>query len=180
MPERHRLQSALVAIKSNKTIDNAMNNLNVNGEYYLKSSIQMANLFKSFPDALKNTIRISELCTFNLSSDLGYQLPSPDVPDGYTPMTYLRRLCDESAIRRYGSINEKVESRMDYEFSLIDKHNLSGFMLLYREIALMAQEIMVESKISSPEEPLGKGVHLVEVEVLLLQCLQAISLVYLT
>ena len=154
MPERHRLQSALVAIKSNKTIDNAMNNLNVNGEYYLKSSIQMANLFKSLPDALKNTIRISELCTFNLSSDLGYQLPSPDVPDGYTPMTYLRRLCDESAIRRYGSINEKVESRMDYEFSLIDKHNLSGFMLLYREIALMAQEIMVESEISSPEEPL--------------------------
>ena len=154
IPERHRLQSALVAIKSNETIDNAMNNLKVNGEYYLKSSIQMAALFESLPDALKNTIRISELCTFNLSSDLGYQLPSPDVPGGYTPMTYLRRLCDESAIRRYGSINEEIESRMDYEFSLIDKHNLSGFMLLYREIALMAQEIMVESGISSPEEPL--------------------------
>ena len=38
IPERHKLQSALVAIKSNETIDNAMNNLKVNGEYYLKSS----------------------------------------------------------------------------------------------------------------------------------------------
>ena len=154
IPERHKLQSVIVAIKSNKTIDNVMNNLNVNGEYYLKSSSQMATLFESVPDALKNTIRISELCTFNLASDLGYQLPSPDVPDGYTPMTYLRKLCDEAAIRRYGFMNEEVGSRMDYEFSLIDKHNLSGFMLLYREIALMAQEIMVESGIANPEEPL--------------------------
>ena len=54
-------------------------------------------------------------------------------------MTYLERLCYEAAVRRYGSITQQVESRLQEEFRLIERNGMAGFLLLYREIALLAQ-----------------------------------------
>ena len=114
----------------------------------------MERLFKDHPDALANTFRIAEQCAFDLSSDLGYTLPEPAVPEGYTAESYLRRLCSEAALRRYGSMSERVEERLDEEFRLIKRHRLAGFLLLYREIVLLAQQIMEEKGMAHPEIPL--------------------------
>ena len=43
----------------------------------------MAELFGDGPEALANTARVAESCTFNLSTDLGYALPEPDLPVGF-------------------------------------------------------------------------------------------------
>ncbi len=153
-PERHKLQNALVGIKHNSTMNEAIHSLKPNREFYLKSPAQMERLFRSCPEAVENTVRIAERCTFNLSTDLGYQLPAPPVPKGYTPESYLRRLCYEAAMRRYGTITGKVESRLEDEFRLIGKHSLAGFLLLYREIVLIARELMVEQGVVNPETPL--------------------------
>ncbi|MXY80117.1 MAG: PHP domain-containing protein, partial [Chloroflexi bacterium] len=95
-PERFRLQHALVAAKRNTTIDQALRYIQPNHHQHLKSAEQMAELFREFPDALANTIRVAEQCRFNVAADLGYTLPEPVVPRGYTPETYLRRLCEEA------------------------------------------------------------------------------------
>ena len=81
--------------------------------------------------------------------------PSPDpvVPEGYTAESYLRRLCHEAAVRRYGSLSELVERRLEEEFHLIEGLNLAGFLLLYREIVLLAQKIMEERGLVGPETP---------------------------
>ena len=39
---------------------------------------------------LSNTLKIAERCEFNLVSDLGYTLPEPAVPSGYTADSYLQ------------------------------------------------------------------------------------------
>ena len=151
---RHKLQDVLVAIKHNKTIENSVNYLKANGEFYLKSSRTMSNLFHDLPSAISNTITISERCDFDLSSDLGYELPEPYVPEGYSSLTYLRKLCFEAANRRYSSLDKKIVDRIEEEMRLIDKHGLSGFMLLYREIALLARSIMVDLGKANVEDPL--------------------------
>ena len=99
-------------------------------------------------------MRIADSCDFNLDTDLGYCLPDADVPDGYTPQTYLERLCYEAAVRRYGSVTEQVEKRLREEFRLIELHGMAGFLLLYREIALIARKITEERGLVSPEVPL--------------------------
>ena len=152
--ERHRLQNLLVAIRRNTTIDQVIPHIKPNSEFYMKSARQMARLFRSIPDALINTLKVADICNFDLSSDLGYSLPNPDVPDGYTPLTYLKRLCHEAAVRRYGFVGEIVESRLTEELRLIHKHGLAGFMLIYREIAQIAREIMIETGRANPEDPL--------------------------
>ena len=51
-------------------------------------------------------------------------------------------------------MTQEVAERLREEFRLIERHNLAGFLLLYREIVLLAQEIMEERGLSHPETPL--------------------------
>ena len=153
-PERYRLQHALVAARLNTTMEQALPHIKPNHHLHLKSPPQMTELFSDFPDALSNTLKIAEQCEFNLASDLGYTLPEPAVPSGYTSDSYLRRLCSEAALRRYGTVTSEIETRLDEEFRLIARHKLAGFLLLYREIVLLAQKIMEEKGLAHPETPL--------------------------
>ena len=154
-PERSRLQDALIAASLNVTIDQALPHLRPNHHLYLKSPAQMKRLFSEMPEAVSNTLQVAERCHFNLSTDLGYTLPEPAVPQGYTAESYLRRLCYEAAARRYGgSVSRRVDDRLQEEFRLIRRLNLAGFLLLYREIALLAQRIMEERGLVDPETPM--------------------------
>ena len=94
--ERYRLQHALVAVGLNTTIDQALPFISPNHHLHLKSLERMAHIFRDYPEALVNTLRVAERCSFNLATDLGYTLPDPAVPEGYTADTYLRRLCMEA------------------------------------------------------------------------------------
>ena len=153
-PQRYRLQNALVAAKHNLTIDQALPFISPNPHLSLKSPPQMAELFSDCPEALANSAHVAASCTFNLSTDLGYALPEPDVPMGYTPQSYLKQLCLEAAIRRYGSITPELEARLEEEMRLIQRHHLAGFLLLYREIVLIAHQVMQERGLAPPETPL--------------------------
>ena len=153
-PDHYRLQHALVAARLNTTMERALPHIRPNHHLHLKHPDQMVKLFEAHPQTITNTLRIAEACEFNLATGLGYTLPNPAVPSGYTPDSYLRRLCSEAVLRRYGTVTPEVEARLDEEFHLISRHRLAGFLLLYREIVLLAQKIMEEKGLSHPETPL--------------------------
>ena len=153
-PERYRLQHALVAASRNTTMDRALPFIRPNHHLHLKSPDRMQRLFRERPDAIANTRRIALQCGFDLSSDLGYTLPEPQLPEGDSAEGFLRRLCTEAALRRYGSVSAQVRERLNEEFRLIRKHRLAGFLLLYREIVLLAQAITEEKGLAPPETPL--------------------------
>lgn len=68
---RKRLQDCLVAIRNNMTLEEAVPLLKPNDHFFLKSASEMAVLFDGCPDAIANTLRIAERCSFDLSRDLG-------------------------------------------------------------------------------------------------------------
>ena len=134
-PERYRLQHVLAAARLNLTLDQALPHIRPNHHLHLKPPESMARLFSHVPEAVANTVAIAGRCEFNLATDLGYRLPQPDVPSGYTPQSFLERLCREAAVRRYGGVSSVVEARLTEEFRLIERHGLAGFLLLYREVS---------------------------------------------
>ncbi len=154
VPERHRLQDALVAIRNNKSLEETHQERRPNSHFHLKSSAEMAALFKDCPEALSNTLLVAERCSFDLTRDLGYKFPDYPVPQGHTQLSYLEELCHKAAIRRYGRINRRVRKRLSDEFRLIKKHDLAGFLLIYHAIIQMAREIQIELGLSDPEIPL--------------------------
>ncbi len=152
--KHHQLNDCLVSIRLNKTLDNTHRERRANSEFYLKSPMEMIQLFDGCPNAISNTLIISDRCTFDLIKDLRYRFPDYVPPDGYTPQTYLWKLCYEAAIRRYGVISARIMERLNEEFSLIEKHNLAGFLLYYHDIVVMAHRVMVRLGISDYETPI--------------------------
>jgi error-prone DNA polymerase len=160
--ENHRLQDCLVAIKNCKSMEETHRERRPNSEYYLRPIKELELLFKECPEALKNTLRISGCCTFDLTSDHTYTFPEYSAPEGHTPQSYLEKLCHDAAIRRYGSITPKVSKRLEEEFRLINRYNLAGFLLMYHEVIKLGQEVMIEQGLSEPsltveENPPGRG-----------------------
>jgi error-prone DNA polymerase len=160
--EYSQLHDCLVAIKHNKTLEETHRERRANSEFYLKPPQKMAQLFKDCPEAIYNTVRIAEKCEFDLTRDLNYRFPDYTPPPGYTPATYLRKLCEEAAIRRYGPLTPRVVARLDEEFRLFDKHNLAGFLLHYYDIVQLARKVVIrlglsDSEIPLEERPPGRG-----------------------
>ena len=155
--ERSRLHDALTAVRLNASLSEARERLKVNGQYRLKSAAAMTQLFRSHPDALRSAVAIAEHCSdFSLPDYLAgrYRFSDVPTPPGYDAQSWLRRLCEESANRRYGSINRKVRERLDEEFDLIGKHGLAGFFLVYHRIVELARECMLELGHGHLETPL--------------------------
>ena len=156
--ERHRLHDCLVAVKHLKGLEESHRERRANSEFYLKSPLEMARLFGDCPEAIANTLRIAERCSaFDLTRDLSYSFPDSPVPEGSTQEGHLRHLCEQAAVRRYGSITDRVRARLDEEFRLIRRHNLAGFFLIYHDIIQLGREVMVDLGLLDPEVPLEEA-----------------------
>ena len=155
--DRARLHDALTAVRLNASLSDVRERLKVNGQYHLKSAAAMTQLFRSHPDATRNAVAIAERCSdFNLPDYVAgrYRFPDVPAPPGYDAQSWLRRLCEESAGRRYGHISAKVKERLDEEFDLIGKHGLAGFFLVYHRIVELARDCMLELGYGHLETPL--------------------------
>jgi len=160
--ERHRLQDVLVAIKNHTTLDASHTLRRENSEYHLKSPQEMAHLFTEWPEAMKTSVRIAERCRFDLTRDLNYRFPDYPVPEAETTDSYLEKLCYEAARERYGRITPEVEARLQEELTLVGKHGLSGFFLIYRDLLELARQVaeVVRGKDSARAQaglPPGRG-----------------------
>ena len=156
--DRHRLQDCLVAIRHNNTLEQTHRERRANSNFYLKSPSEMAALFDKAPSSLSNTLSIAERCqAFDLTKDLGYQFPDALVPDGSSQDGHLRQLCEEAATRRYGRVDQRIRERLDDELDRIKSHNLSGFFLMYHEIALLGREVMIDLGLSDAETPMEEN-----------------------
>ncbi len=155
--ERSQLHDALTAVRLNRSLSEARESLKVNRQYWLKSPPEMASLFRRYPDSVTSTRGISERCSgFSLPEYLAgrYAYPDCPVPPGYDAHSWLRRLCEESAARRYGRVERKVQERLDREFDLIGRHGLAGFFLVYHRIVELARECMLQLGYGHTETPL--------------------------
>lgn len=155
--ERHRLQDVLVAIKNRVTLEASHRLRRENSEYCLKTPAEMADRLRDHPEAIANTLRIAERCAFDLTRNLDYHFPDCPVPEGETPGSYLRRLCQQEAMRRYPRLTREVEERLAQELSLVERHGLSGFFLIHREILQLAEQVACEVRGRPPHGPPGRG-----------------------
>ena len=155
--ERARLHDALTAVRLNRSLSEVGVSLKVNSQYSLKSVEEMAALFRRYPEVVANTRAIAARCSdFGLPEYLHgrYAYPECPAPPGYNTHSWLRRLCEESAARRYGRVDRKVRERLDEEFDLIGRHGLAGFFLVYHRIVELARECMLELGYGHTETPL--------------------------
>jgi DNA polymerase-3 subunit alpha len=110
--------------------------------YHLKSRDEMWNAFGHIRDgeALKNTIKIAEMCELNLDSK-GYHLPVFPVPPGFDSGTYLRHLCEKGLRWRFGSHadDEAVRGRLNRELDIIHNMGFDTYFLIVWDLCQFAR-----------------------------------------
>jgi DNA polymerase-3 subunit alpha len=122
-------QDILVCVQTNTTIHDPKRLKSDTNQLYLKSPDEMALLFGHVPGALSNTMRIAEMCDVDLSFK-GYQLPEFEVPEGHSPESYLRHLCEKGAMERYGTLDGDVGDRLNYELGVIESMGFTSYFLI--------------------------------------------------
>ncbi|NVJ58638.1 MAG: error-prone DNA polymerase [Vibrionaceae bacterium] len=131
------LQHVLSAIKHGNSVDHMGADLLTNTERTLRSKDKLAKLFK--PEWLDESVRIAERCQFCLS-ELKYEYPSELVPDGETPMSYLRKLVEKGkAIRFPEGTTAQIEETINKELQLIEELNYPFYFLTIHDIVMFAK-----------------------------------------
>ena len=124
-----RIQDVLMAIQMGKTVDDPTRMKFETQEFYIKDADEMVALFPDHPEALENTVRIAERC--QVEFEFGkYHLPEFDVPQGYTALEYLQKLCDEGFAKRYPNDDGTVRARLQYEIDMITQMGFVDYFLI--------------------------------------------------
>ncbi len=124
-----RIQDVLMSIQMGKTVDDPTRMKFETQEFYIKDADEMAALFPEHPEALENTVRIAERCQVDFEFGK-YHLPEFDVPEGYTSLEYLQKLCDEGFAKRYPNDDGTVRKRLQYEIDMISKMGFVDYFLI--------------------------------------------------
>jgi error-prone DNA polymerase len=93
----------------------------------------MHALFRDVPEAVWNTRRIADRCTFTLG-DLGYQFPTMSLPSGVSAIEYLRQLVERGARHRYRTITSRIRGQLEHELGVIERLGLAGYFLIVWDI----------------------------------------------
>ena len=100
-------------------------------DYYLKSAEEMIEAFKELPEAIENTVKIADMC--DLEIPLGkHHFPVFEIPEGKTPMEYLRELTMERAPKRL-EMSQEVMDRLNYELSIIEQKKYPTYFLVVQD-----------------------------------------------
>jgi DNA polymerase-3 subunit alpha len=123
-------QDILLCVQTGKSIDEPKRMKFDSQQYYLKSADEMAALFGDVPDALKNTMRIAEMCHIDLQFGQAL-LPNFPIPIGYKNADdYLYQLCLHGVEERYGRMTDEIKTRLDYEFEIISQKGFVPYFLI--------------------------------------------------
>lgn len=100
------------------------------GQFFLKSEEEMQKVFPYAREALENTHKIAERC--NVEIIFGEQkVPKFDVPEGYDAFSYLKELCEEGLVKRYGDPPpEDLKERLAYELDTIRNMGYVDYFLI--------------------------------------------------
>ncbi|MBK7770185.1 MAG: DNA polymerase III subunit alpha [bacterium] len=128
--EHHEAHDILMALQTGKTINDPSRWRSNTPEVYFKSSAEMLALFRDWPEACANTLRVADQVDFKL--ELGkLLLPAFPLPEEFaTADAYLTHLARAGLAKRYGTITPELEARLDYELGVIAQTRYAGYFLI--------------------------------------------------
>lgn len=139
-PEDAEAQDALLAVQTQKLIKDK-NRLSMieSPDFYLRSQEEMIEAFKDYPEAIKNTRKITKEC--NLEIPIGkWILPNYPLPEAETAEQHLKKLTYERLKDRYQKPSKEVLERIDYELDVICKRGFATYFLIVQDFVNWAKQ----------------------------------------
>lgn len=139
VPESYPLATAVAAIRARRSLEEIDGWLPCSPRAHLRSGAEMARLFQRFPGAVERTVEIADDCAFELRA-ASPQLPKQHVPDGHTPMSWLRELTWRGAATQYPRLSDDGRARIERELATIEQLDFPGYFLIVDDIVRFARD----------------------------------------
>ncbi len=135
-PEDSEAQDVLVCIGTGRNTSDT-DRLDMRAyDLSLKSADEMYNRFSDYPEAVENTQLVADKCNLEILINQRY-FPMVEVPEGKTPAEHLKDLTYQKAMEMYGVdgiIPEHIQTRMDYELSIIIMKGFDTYFLMVADL----------------------------------------------
>ncbi len=130
---------ALLAIQTQTTLADP-NRFRFGSEsFYFRSPDEMKKIFSDTPEAVKNTLEVTQKC--NLTLDFSQiHLPHFPLPPGEKDFDFLKKQCNQNFRQRYSGQNQKAKERLDYELKIIKETGFSSYFLIIWDLIKFAKE----------------------------------------
>lgn len=103
-------------------------------KYYFRTEEEMRENLPGFGEAIEETVRLAERVEDDIIEFDQDLLPSFPIPEGFADSKeYLRHLCEEGMVQRYGPREEQTEEqreRLDFELGVIDSMGFNDYFLI--------------------------------------------------
>ena len=111
-------------------------------EYYIKSSEETHKLFKDYPEALENTVKIAESCNIDIPMGELFlpKFPISDSAQSTTADEFLKELCHNNISKKYNKETPEIMKRLDYELDIIYKMGFSNYFLITQDFVQYAKD----------------------------------------
>ncbi len=139
--EDYDFHEVLLCIGTKKSINDYDRMTFKNNEFYVKSPEEEIEAFKNVPEAIENTVKISNMC--NVEIEFGnIILPKFDIPGGLSNLEYFRNLCYNGIENRYGkSPSNEVLDRLEYEIRIINQMGYIDYFLIVQDYINYAKSV---------------------------------------
>ncbi|CAN5384158.1 error-prone DNA polymerase [soil metagenome] len=137
-PAQHPLHTALSSVRARRSLDEMDGWLPASGSAHLRSGAEMAQRFARYPGAVENTVLIADELSFELRTAKP-DLPDQEVPEGHTPMSYLRELVWSGAPERRVELTPATRERIQRELDVIEQKHFAGYFLIVYDIVREAR-----------------------------------------
>ena len=134
----------LLCVQSNAKVTDEKRLKYPTQELYFKTPDEMKELFKDFPSAIENTVKIAHQCnvTFDLDTT-NYHFPIFKIPQPFNnPFDYLCDICENELTLKFGGRNvadKNIVDRLDFELSVIKKMGYSSYFLIVRDFIIFSR-----------------------------------------
>ena len=133
LPERIKLHRLLRAIDLNTTLSRLPESENVTDECWFQGAGSMGKANPDAPEALENTLRISEACKFE-GEGAGFVFPAFDGMSEDEAFSELESAVWEGARSRYGDLKDNVRGRVAHELRLVKEKRFASYFMVVRDI----------------------------------------------
>jgi len=149
VPSRHRLATALAAVRERASLDAVDHRLPAAATAYLRAGHEQHRRMARYPGAVERTVAVADETSFDLSL-VAPSLPPFPCPEGFDEMSFLRRLVTDGATRRYGSrpaggeedlsLRARAWRVIDHELAVIEGLGFPGYFLVVWDIVRFCTE----------------------------------------
>ncbi|MDQ1170132.1 error-prone DNA polymerase [Microbacterium proteolyticum] len=137
-PQKELLAAAVAAVRANRGLDELDGWLPAHAGAHLRSGVEMAARFARYPGAVARTVTLADELAFPLRRAKP-ALPKQKVPEGHTPMSYLRQLVWEAVPRKYPNLSDDDRRRIERELGVIEMKDFPGYFLIVYGIVAEAR-----------------------------------------